>query len=795
MTLYDFNLNAQDNIEKEFPKSLIGWYDFKRGGSALFISGGDKEGEILKEVLSDAGLKVEVMRLEELAKKQGNSINVLNRKKESFDYIVGFGIIERHSTPIKLLTILKDMLEDDGHILIGTDNRLAMRYFCGDKDKFTGECFDGIDNYISSEYFGKREKDRAYSKKELENMLDEAGILNRRFYTVMPVLENPRLLFAEDYLPEEELDIRVTPQYRSPETVFLEEERMYKTLADNGLFHILANGYLIETGRELPNVKAVTSSLDRGRELAIYTIIGRDNKVYKKAAYPEGKKRISELETNNNYLNQRGIKTVVGEYENDTCVMPYIKAPTATEYFRRLLIENRELFYKELDRWMDIVEASSEHIPYEEVDWDKFDPNWQKRKPDDPNRDKWKKLAFGNEAERRGIGPVLKNGYIDLVCLNCFVTGDGFVFYDQEFVFEALPANVIKVRTIDLICNADTEKILKREEIFERYGLLRHLLLWRQYEGLFLTRLRLRDKLSEYYMSVQRDGQTAAINRNRINYPEIEYERIFRDVFDGISGKKLYVFGSGRFAELFFSRYSQSFEIEAIIDNNTEKQGTEICGYMVNSPDVLEKKAFDDIKIIICIKKYQDVIKQLEALGIKNYSVYNPDADYRVRNIALGKRESAPISEAAAASKKYHIGYVSGVFDIFHIGHLNLLRRAKEQCDYLIVGVVTDEQVVNGKKTSPHMSFEERLEIVKACRYVDEAVRIPPEHPDTREAYLRYHFDVQFSGSDYENDPSWLVNREWLRQRGSELIFFPYTGGVSSTQLKEHLSVDEKADE
>lgn len=145
-------------------------------------------------------------------------------------------------------------------------------------------------------------------------------------------------------------------------------------------------------------------------------------------------------------------------------------------------------------------------------------------------------------------------------------------------------------------------------------------------------------------------------------------------------------------------------------------------------------------------------------------------------------------SREDAVPKKYHIGYVAGVFDLFHIGHLNLLRNAKEQCDYLIVGVVSDEQVIKSKKTRPYIPFEERLEIVQACRYVDEAVMIPIDKPNTEDAYYMYHFDVQFSGSDYAEDPVWLARKVFLQQHGSDMVFFPYTQSTSSTVIKEQIS-------
>lgn len=141
----------------------------------------------------------------------------------------------------------------------------------------------------------------------------------------------------------------------------------------------------------------------------------------------------------------------------------------------------------------------------------------------------------------------------------------------------------------------------------------------------------------------------------------------------------------------------------------------------------------------------------------------------------------------ASSPKKYHIGYVAGVFDLFHIGHLNLLRRAKAECDHLIVGVVTDEQVIENKKTKPCIPFAERMAIVQACRYVDEAVAIPADDPGTEAAYYKYRFDAQFSGSDYADNPYWISKKVFLEQHGSELVFFPYTENVSSTEIKERI--------
>lgn len=131
------------------------------------------------------------------------------------------------------------------------------------------------------------------------------------------------------------------------------------------------------------------------------------------------------------------------------------------------------------------------------------------------------------------------------------------------------------------------------------------------------------------------------------------------------------------------------------------------------------------------------------------------------------------------------IGYTTGVFDLFHIGHLNILRRAKEQCDYLIVGVSTDELVQQYKNKRPVISFEERCEIVKAIRYVDEVV--PQMDREKFAAWERLKFNKMFVGDDWKGSAIFTELEERFKPHGVEIVYFPYTKGTSSTFLKETL--------
>ena len=133
---------------------------------------------------------------------------------------------------------------------------------------------------------------------------------------------------------------------------------------------------------------------------------------------------------------------------------------------------------------------------------------------------------------------------------------------------------------------------------------------------------------------------------------------------------------------------------------------------------------------------------------------------------------------------KYKVGYLAGVFDLFHVGHLNLIKRAKERCEYLIVGALTEELVIQFKKNPPYIPFEERKQILKANRYVDEVVAVDEENHEKMKAWNKYHFDCLFSGDDYSGNPYWIEDQKALQNVGSNIEFFPYTKSTSSTMIK-----------
>ncbi|MDJ0379445.1 adenylyltransferase/cytidyltransferase family protein [Streptomyces sp. G-G2] len=139
----------------------------------------------------------------------------------------------------------------------------------------------------------------------------------------------------------------------------------------------------------------------------------------------------------------------------------------------------------------------------------------------------------------------------------------------------------------------------------------------------------------------------------------------------------------------------------------------------------------------------------------------------------------------APARRPYRVGYAPGAYDLFHIGHLNILRHARSQCDYLVAGVVSDEMAELAKGRRPMIPLVERLEIVRSVKYVDAA--FVETVPDKVETWKQVRFDVIFKGDDWRGTPKGRRLEEDFDAVGVDVVYFPYTVHTSSTQLRRAL--------
>lgn len=728
-----YEMNLVDRLDM----SLIAWYDVEPSNEILLLGKAIR----YRDFFSGKSCNVCCASLCEICEETFQKKN-----NATFDIILGLEILETEPEPKMLLDMIKALMKKEGKLFLGADNRLGVRYLCGEKDPFTQRCFDGLDKYISlcSEKKDFIQSGRCYTKAELKSILTEVG-LNIKFYAVLPTLENAQLIVAEDYVIAEKISARYFPMYRNPDTVFLREEQIYDDFVQNGALHTVANAFLIECTLNncFTDIRQVTLSMNRGEERAWATIM-RSKQVEKRILFSKGYKSLQKLDQNMRALYKKGIPTVPGQCEGQAYMMPYIDAPLGNIYLQQLLRTDADEFLKCMDQFRELILKSSEPIAKNEH------------------------------------GIILKDGYVDMIPLNSFFQNGEFVFFDQEFCINNYPANAILYRAIIVVYEQmpEHEALIPMDLVWQRYGLKEQLEYLNKITTEFLVELRNYRKLTTFYDTHMRNEWITNYNRKRLD--DVVNNVVFYDdvqgnkCFEGLKDKKVFLFGAGRWCDKFLAFYKNDYNICRILDNDESKWGTQMNGIPVASPESLVGEQ-DAYKVIICAKNYEPIYRQLKRMQVVYIGIY--DANY----IYAGRQT---LNIVCSDEKKYHIGYLSGTFDVFHIGHVNILRRAKEQCDYLIVAVTSDEYVRNHKNKEPIIPFEERVQVLDSCKYVDEVVGVPVNYAGTIEAFQKYHFDCQFCGSDCKYDPWWLEQKEFLQNHDSDLCFLPYTEQTSSTKIR-----------
>ena len=346
-----------EELTHEIQKGLFNWYNFKPNSKILYI--GEKDDAYFCN-LQEFSSKVINTSIELISDKEWQENHT-----GGFDYIIAVRVLEMQETPKELLKIWKTLLKPEGVLLIGMNNRFGLKYFCGDRDPYTERNFDGIEGYRRA-YVKKEDQfmGRCYSREEMREMLLDAGWRKIQFFSVLSDLDNPRLIYGEGYLPNEDLSNRLFPTYHYPKSVFLEEECLYNGLIKNGMFHQMANAYLVECSLngKLCDVSHVTSSMERGRENALLTVIHRSGMVEKRAPYEEGRERLCKLLEHGQDLADHGIRVIDAKMEGNACVMPYIEEESGQLYLKRLLHTDMEQFFAEMDYFRDLILQSSEII-------------------------------------------------------------------------------------------------------------------------------------------------------------------------------------------------------------------------------------------------------------------------------------------------------------------------------------------------------------------------------------------------------------------------------------------------
>lgn len=247
--------------------------------------------------------------------------------------------------------------------------------------------------------------------------------------------------------------------------------------------------------------------------------------------------------------------------------------------------------------------------------------------------------------------------------------------------------------------------------------------------------------------------------------------------------KDIVLFGTGKYFENYMICEGWGLERQPLfaVDNNLSVAGSVRCGVVVKSPEVLRTMDRDQFYVVICTAQRESIEKQLESMGITDYHYYRPVPveDEIPQKVYISEKKEEP-------SKPYRIGYVPGAFDLFHVGHLNLLRRSKSRCEYLIAGVLTDELYEYFKKKKPVIPYAQRAAIVSAISYVDRVVPVDFSNTYKIDAWKRYHYDCHFSGNDHGAE--WTNDLRQLQKVGATMEFFEYTRAASSTSIRNAIN-------
>lgn len=266
------------------------------------------------------------------------------------------------------------------------------------------------------------------------------------------------------------------------------------------------------------------------------------------------------------------------------------------------------------------------------------------------------------------------------------------------------------------------------------------------------------------------------------------YERIkeHRDFYCGVIGSIAGLVSSPMFSVYAASKAAVCRFVESV---NIELEAAGVPNRILNvSPGSIKGTRFnggenDLTKTEALARQIVDHLKNRTELFIPEYDEiyrgvlerYHTDA----HAFGLSSYQYKKDSGRAKNEKRVVIGYLSGTFDLFHVGHLNLLKRAKQHCDYLIVGVHSD---ASHKGLETFIPMDERMQIVGGCKYVDKVV---PSCREDSDAWKQWHFDRLFVGSDYQGSERFAKYEEFFADKNVEIIYFPYTQGTSSTQIRK----------
>ena len=452
--------------ETEIGSNIMKWYPFQEEAEILKIG---MENQVITDYLTT--IAKELITIEP-------PMEMCKVTDKKFDYILVIGQIEKAiqwfpnslNPELELLTFLSGLLKEDGKILIATDNKFGMQYWNGRKD------LEGTLNYENLVQERTQNGFKLFSENTLKKLLEQANYQHYKFYYALPDYKMTNLIYASDY-PITKEDISRNFQYYEPdEMINFKENEVYEQLWEENkeVFDIFINSFFIEIQKQpFENaIKYVTFSNYRKEEYRVMTII-KEKEVIKKATNQKAEQHINHILETNALFHKENAKIIEREI-NGELVSDYIKAERLDIVLEK---SEDEQFMEYFEKYANLLYQDT--LPFDEI----------------KEKGEGKELFQHYDENKMKNMKFMENAYLDLIPKNCFLVGNEFLFFDQEWVEKYLPVEYIIYRAIQ---NSNlTEE--KKNRIKEKYGLEENTELFEKLEEKFREKVIDKEMLHEIF--------------------------------------------------------------------------------------------------------------------------------------------------------------------------------------------------------------------------------------------------------------------------------------------------------
>ena len=428
-------------------ENILNWYDFKKDADILEIGGGmgALTGILCRKAKTVTTVELTNRRAEVIFTRHAkyDNLTVLAGNfneiefSQKYDYITLIGVLEYAPSftpdgePLTFLKKIHTLLKPGGKLLIAIENRFGLKYWCGAEEDHTGKVYDGINGYPDNRSI------RTFSRSELSTLLTDSGLKEQRFYYPLPDYKLPQVLYSDEYLPKGKVPNRIRRYYLNNPVLLADEGKLYQDIIQNNVFPFMANSFFVECGEKPDEGSHPVFALftpDRKKEYRVSTIIRSDETVRKCPVYPEAMDHLKQVYEHQKLFKGNNLEkyTLKEEYLE----MPFIHGGKSLEDIMYNFIQSGDVEQARtwIGRFYDQILASS-------------------------------------ELTGKGQKKVLKNGFLDLTFGNCFIKGDQFIFFDQEWMEKNIVPEYILVRAIEVLYweNPELERAIPLQSMILPY--------------------------------------------------------------------------------------------------------------------------------------------------------------------------------------------------------------------------------------------------------------------------------------------------------------------------------------